>query len=268
MIKWKCSEWCTLEMIGQDVTSQTDAKYLGVWWRWDLSPEKSVNKWIHKARHAFFALGSIGAFHGWLNPLTGRRIFFIFVVPTMLYGCETWILFETHIRMLKSFQTEIWKCISKYHSNTSTLIGPSVKARVYITSKANLSGEGAGERWRPKLTYVQNSCLRRCLHCQSCPAILLPGAIYWNKLSATVSQKSHWCLLNSTWCLQPEKKSGEKIGFILYRNPKHTGLFQLSPPRILLRQVETAYRTKHWISVSGAQGSNNTNIRRSNMASL
>ena len=29
----------------------------------------------HQARRAFFALGSIGAFHGRLNPLTGRSLF-------------------------------------------------------------------------------------------------------------------------------------------------------------------------------------------------
>ena len=137
MTKGKYSE-CTLEMVGQDVISQTDAKCLGVWWRYDLSPEKSVDECIHKARRAFFALGSIGAFHGRLNPLTGRSLFETFVVPTMLYGCETWILSETHLRMLESFQAEIGKHIlgiSKYHANTSTLIGlhwPSVKARILL----------------------------------------------------------------------------------------------------------------------------------------
>ena len=137
MTKGKVSERI-LEIVGQEVTSQTDAKCLGVWWRYDLSPEKSVNECIHKARSAFFALGSIGAFHGRLNPLTGRSLFETFVVPTMLYGCETWILSETHIRMLESFQAEIGKRIlgiSKYHSNTSTLIGlhwPSVKARILL----------------------------------------------------------------------------------------------------------------------------------------
>ena len=74
MTKWKYSEH-THEIVGQDVISQTDAKCLGVWWRYDLSPVKSVDECIHKARRAFFALGSIGAFHGRLNPLTGRSLF-------------------------------------------------------------------------------------------------------------------------------------------------------------------------------------------------
>ena len=110
MTKGKYSE-CTLEMVGKDITSQTDAKCLGVWWRYDLSPEKSVDECIHKARCALFALGSFGAFHGRLNPLTCRSLFETFVVPTMLYGCETWILSETHLRMLEFFQAEIGKHI-------------------------------------------------------------------------------------------------------------------------------------------------------------
>ena len=59
-----------------------------------------------------------------------------FVVPTLLYGCETWILSESHLHILESFQAEIGKRIlgiSKYHSNIGTRIGlhwPSVKARI------------------------------------------------------------------------------------------------------------------------------------------
>ena len=57
-------------------------------------------------------------------------------MPIILYGCETWILSEPHLHTLESFQADIGKRIlgiSKYHSNTGTLIGlhwPSVKARI------------------------------------------------------------------------------------------------------------------------------------------
>ena len=54
----------TYEMVGQEVQAQTDAKCFGVWWRYDLSPAKSVEECVYKARRAFFALESIGAFHG------------------------------------------------------------------------------------------------------------------------------------------------------------------------------------------------------------
>ena len=113
-------------------------KCLGVWWCYDLSPARSVEERIDKARRSFFALGSIGAFHGRPNPLTGRSLFETFAIPTLLYGCETWILTESLYDILESFQAEIGKRIlgiSKYHTNTSTLIGlhwPTVKARILL----------------------------------------------------------------------------------------------------------------------------------------
>ena len=81
---------------------------------------------------------SIGAFHGRLNPLTGQSLFETFVIPTLLYGCETWIHSEPLLESLESFQAEIGKRIlgiSKYHSNISTRIGlhwPSMKARILL----------------------------------------------------------------------------------------------------------------------------------------
>jgi len=126
------------EIAGQEVQVQPRAKCLGTWWQYDLSPTTSVEECIHKAKCAFFALGSIGAFQGKLNPLTGRSLFETFVIPTMLYGCETWILSESHLALLESCQAEIGKRIlglSKYHSNASTLIGlhwPSVTSRILI----------------------------------------------------------------------------------------------------------------------------------------
>ena len=107
LTKGKHSEQ-TYEMVGQEVQAQTDAKCLEVWWCYNLSMVKSVEECVHKARRAFFALGSIGAFHGWLNP---RSLFETFVVPTMLYECETWILPEPHLRTLELFQAEIGKYI-------------------------------------------------------------------------------------------------------------------------------------------------------------
>ena len=108
----------THDIVSQTIYTQPEVKCLGVWWRYDLFPARSVEERIDKARRSFFSLGSIGAFHGRLNPLTGRSLFETFVIPTLLYGCETWIL-----------------GISKYHTNTSTLIDlhwPTVKARILL----------------------------------------------------------------------------------------------------------------------------------------
>jgi len=56
----------------------------------------------------------------------------------MLYGCESWILSESHLALLESCQAEIDKRtlgLSKYHSNANTLIGlhwPSVTSTILI----------------------------------------------------------------------------------------------------------------------------------------
>ena len=108
-----------------------------VWWQYDLFSTTSVGKCVFKAQHAFFALGSIGAFQGRLNPLTGRSLFET-PCSSVLYGFETWILSESHLSTLESFQAGIGKCIlglPKHHSNLSTLTGfhwPSVRCRVLI----------------------------------------------------------------------------------------------------------------------------------------
>ena len=79
----------TLQIASDTIHSQPQIKCLGVWWQYDLSPNRSLEDNIAKACRAFFATGSIGNFHGKLNPLSSRSIFEIFVIPVLLYGCET-----------------------------------------------------------------------------------------------------------------------------------------------------------------------------------
>ena len=64
----------TLQVASDTIHSQLQIKCLGVWWQHDLSPSKSVEENISKARRAFFATGSLGSFHGKLNPLSGRMM--------------------------------------------------------------------------------------------------------------------------------------------------------------------------------------------------
>ena len=63
----------TLE--GSGLVPQLNAKCLGYWWCWDLSATKAVDEAIKKARWAFFAFETIGAFQGQLNPISGRNIY-------------------------------------------------------------------------------------------------------------------------------------------------------------------------------------------------
>ena len=95
----------TLEGVG--LRPQLSAKCLGYWWCWDISATKAVDEAIKKARQAFFAFGAIGAFQGQLNPISGRSIDETCVIPALLFGCENWVLTDSMLHRLESFQGEI-----------------------------------------------------------------------------------------------------------------------------------------------------------------
>ena len=103
----------------QSLIPQHHAKCLGYWWSWDLSAGKAIDEAIKKARRAFFAFGAMGAFHGKLNPISGKTIFDTCVIPILLYGSENWILTDPLVDQLEAFQGEISRRIlklSKFHS--------------------------------------------------------------------------------------------------------------------------------------------------------
>ena len=88
-----------------------EAKCLGYTWTQSLSASNMVEQNILKARRAFFASGSIGAFQGALSPIAGRSVVETCVFPVLLYGYEHWCLTDTIINMLDSFIGELSKRI-------------------------------------------------------------------------------------------------------------------------------------------------------------
>ena len=134
-----------LQIIGHNVETTPAAKCLGVWWQSNLSASKSVNENVKKARKAFFALGSLGAFQGDLNPLSTCSIFETCVLPILLYGCETWLLDSSCLAVLESFQCEIGRrilCLPKHHSGNAVRIGlhwPSMSTRIFLRKVTFLS---------------------------------------------------------------------------------------------------------------------------------
>ena len=111
------------------------ARCLGAWWTSNLSSSKWITVNINKARGAFFSRGS-GTFHGTLNPLSSRSIIECCVLPTLLYGAESWILNTTLLTKLESFQGEIGRRIlrlPKFAANNTVRMAlqwPSVRSRV------------------------------------------------------------------------------------------------------------------------------------------
>ena len=112
------------------------ARCLGAWWSPSLSC-KNINNNIEKARRAFFARGS-GVFHGKLNPLSSMNIIEHCVLPCLLYRAESWILNNSLLAKLESFQVELAKRILCLHKNTANniarmaLLWPSMRARILI----------------------------------------------------------------------------------------------------------------------------------------
>ena len=154
------------------------AKCLGYWWSWDLSRTKSIDVAIRKARRSFFSYGSLEAFQGKLNPLTGRAIYETCVIPILLYSCENWILSDTNITSLESFQGEIGRRILKLpitHSLLATWLAlqcQSIISRILfwklsLLSMVSSEGESIGRRIFTTLT--SNSQCHLCLvrECQS-----------------------------------------------------------------------------------------------------
>ena len=125
---------CTLN--DQPLLPKQNADCLGFWWSWDLSATKAIDDAITKARRAFFAYRSLGAFQGKLNPLAGKTIFEVCVIPVLLFGSENWVMTDSLLDCLEGFQGEIGRRIlklSKFHSTLATRIalkGPSVTARI------------------------------------------------------------------------------------------------------------------------------------------
>ena len=127
---------------GKALTPHLNAKCLGYWWSWDLSASKAVDEAIKKARRAFLAFGAMGAFQRQLNPVSTRSIYETCVVPVLLFGSENWILTDSMLHQLESFQGEIGRRmlkLSKYHSTLLALKWPSITARIFIRKLSLLS---------------------------------------------------------------------------------------------------------------------------------
>ena len=179
----------TLEGVG--LRPQLSAKCLGYWWCWDLSATKAVDEAIKKARRAFFAFGTIGAFQGQLNPISGRSIYETCVIPVLLFGCKNWVLTNSMLHQLESFQGEIGRQILKltrHHSTLSTRLAlrwPSVTARILISklglllSKLSERGDSIGGQIFSGLPHESLRIVQECryleekLSCQGCTDVLL-----------------------------------------------------------------------------------------------
>ena len=212
----------SINIAEQSVTTQQGALCLGTWWKHDLSPCRSIQENISKARRAFFALGSVGAFHGKLNPLTGRSLYESFVISILLYGCETWILSRPLVTELEKFQSEMGRRIltlSRFHSDLAPIVGlrlPSIKARVLIRKISFLAkllpsdgNELSARVFRTLATdSVYNiSLVQQCRWLESELGIdsVLSKCLASPDLSASIVRSSRPDIINRDWSISIEK---------------------------------------------------------------
>ena len=186
---------CTLG--NQALAPRDHVKCLGYWWSWDLSATKAIDEAIKRVRRAFFAFGALGAFHGKLNPLSGKTIFDTCVIPILLFGSENWMLTDSLLDRLEAFQGEIGRRIlklSQFHSTLATQIAlkwPSVSARILIGKLCLLSKVSSGEGLNWLLCFLQPDpqSLRIVQECRSLEAKLDCYGVTDNVVGAVVSVK-------------------------------------------------------------------------------
>ena len=94
---------------GTHIPISEEGKCLGYWWRGDLLATRAIDENMRKASRACFLFSSIGVFHGNLFPLSSVSILETCVVPILLYGSENWIMTESLMKKLESFQGELAK---------------------------------------------------------------------------------------------------------------------------------------------------------------
>ena len=103
---------------GTHIPINEEGKCLGYWWRGDLLATRAIDENMRKARRACFLFSSIGVFHGNLFPLSSVSILETCVVPILLYGSENWIMTESLMKKLESFQGELAKKFSNGQNTT------------------------------------------------------------------------------------------------------------------------------------------------------
>ena len=62
-------------------------------------------------RSAFFGLNAIGSRFGCLQPVTILRLYKVYCLPVLLYGCELWSVTQTEILMLERVHGKILRTI-------------------------------------------------------------------------------------------------------------------------------------------------------------
>ena len=89
-----------------------DFEYLGTTITQDCSLDREIDRRISRDAHTFRSCSRVVWCRKSLKEDTKLRLFKAVILPTMLYGSETWVPLATHMNCLQAF---IIECLQVIH---------------------------------------------------------------------------------------------------------------------------------------------------------
>ena len=85
-------------LIGSEVIPEKDSyHHLGVLRSVSYSSNPRTSEHCSSSRRASFSLNSLGSRAGCLHPLTSLRLYKVYCLPILIYGCEVWSLTQAEL---------------------------------------------------------------------------------------------------------------------------------------------------------------------------
>ena len=100
-------------LIGSEVIPERDTyHHLGVLRSVSSSSKPRTSERCSSSRRAFFSLNALGSRAGCLHPLTSLRLYKVYCLPILLYGCEVWSLTQAELMLLERTHWKILRTIT------------------------------------------------------------------------------------------------------------------------------------------------------------
>ena len=109
MMVSRTGEWCEISVDGEEVEEVDKLKYLGVMISGDGRCDDEIEQRIGAAARVVGAMRKEALERRELQKRTKMRVFNAMVVPTLLYGCETWTVQKRHVSKLQAFEMMCWR---------------------------------------------------------------------------------------------------------------------------------------------------------------
>ena len=132
---------------GTQLKNVESFKHLGSTISNDGTLDKEITTRIQKASQAFGRLRIKVLQHKSISLSTKLKVYNTIVLPSLLYGCETWTLYRRHLRKLEQFHTRslhsiMWICRQDRASNQEVLQRASTTSIETMVLKAQLRWTG------------------------------------------------------------------------------------------------------------------------------